>query len=139
MVALCVLNSNGQKANSCHVFILFFTIILLYTINTGIIMEKHDANTSITYGNSLLKHDGIISKISSNTITVALKGNIDCEGCNAKLICGASGSNVKEIEVFDFTQSFRLNENVVVALQKQLGLKAVFWAYIFPFILMLST
>ena len=34
---------------------------------------------------------------------------------------------------------FKINERVDVILKKALGLKAVFWAYVFPFILMFST
>ena len=84
---------------------------------------------------NLFKHSGIISKITSTSITVSLEGNINCEACNAKGACGISESNVKEIELVNDDKSFQLNEKVNVVLQKGLGLKAVFWAYIFPFIL----
>ncbi|MEN8139311.1 MAG: SoxR reducing system RseC family protein, partial [Bacteroidota bacterium] len=70
-------------------------------------------------------------------VTVSLKDNINCASCNAKSACGISGSNSKEIEVFTTNQSFSINEPVNITLQKELGLKAVFWAYFFPFILML--
>jgi len=86
--------------------------------------------------NNNIKHEGIISKISKNTITISLKGNVNCEGCKAQSACGVSDSNDKEIEVLNEKQSFRLNEMVAVVLKKELGLKAVFWAYIFPFVLM---
>ena len=84
-----------------------------------------------------ITHTGVISKISSNKITVALKGNVNCEGCKAQSACGVSDSNDKEIEVVNTSQSFQLNEPVNVLLKRELGLKAVFWAYVFPFILMM--
>ena len=84
-----------------------------------------------------ITHQGVISKISKNKITVALKGNVNCEGCKAQSACGVSDSNEKEIEVFNSLQSFQLNDSVDVLLKRELGLKAVFWAYIFPFILMM--
>ena len=84
-----------------------------------------------------ITHQGVISKISKNKITVALKGNVNCEGCKAQSACGVSDSNDKEIEVFNTMQSFQLNETVDVLLKRELGLKAVFWAYVFPFILMM--
>lgn len=91
-----------------------------------------------------MKHSGAISKITGSTITVALDGNINCEGCKAKAACGASESPNKtvEIERQELSESknggsFRLHETVDVRMQAELGLKAVFWAYIFPFILML--
>ncbi|MBG7629299.1 MAG: SoxR reducing system RseC family protein [Bacteroidetes bacterium] len=83
-----------------------------------------------------IKHEGIISEISENGITVSLKGNVNCEGCKAQSACGVSDSNDKEIEISNPTQSFQLNEPVDVVLKRELGLKAVFWAYVFPFILM---
>ena len=83
-----------------------------------------------------IKHEGIISKISENGIIVSLKGNVNCEGCKAQSACGVSDSNDKEIEISNPTQSFQLNEPVDVVLKRALGLKAVFWAYVFPFILM---
>jgi len=83
-----------------------------------------------------IKHEGIVSKISENGITVSLKGNVNCEGCKAQSACGVSDSNDKEIEIANPTQSFQLNEPVDVVLKRELGLKAVFWAYVFPFILM---
>ena len=83
-----------------------------------------------------IKHEGIISKISENGITVSLKGNVNCEGCKAQSACGVSDSNDKEIEIVNSAQSFKLNEPVDVVLKRSLGLKAVFWAYVFPFILM---
>ena len=84
-----------------------------------------------------ITHQGVVSKISSNKITVALKGNVNCEGCKAQSACGVSDSNDKEIEIMNPTQSFQLNESVDVMLKRELGLKAVFWAYVFPFILMI--
>ena len=83
-----------------------------------------------------IKHEGIISEISENGIIVSLKGNVNCEGCKAQSACGVSDSNDKEIEISNPTQSFQLNEPVDVVLKRELGLKAVFWAYVFPFILM---
>lgn len=97
-------------------------------------MNKIDLNTSSQF----ITHEGVISKISRNSVTVALKGNINCEGCKAKAACGVSESNDKEIEVYDTNSNLKLNEPVEVQMKKQLGLKAVFWAYFFPFLLLVS-
>lgn len=93
-----------------------------------------------------MQHLGTISKITDSTITVALEANINCEGCKAKAACGVSDSNAKEIEVEHSPRissnkgsSYNLDEEVAVIMEESKGLKAVFWAYIFPFILMIST
>jgi sigma-E factor negative regulatory protein RseC len=84
-------------------------------------------------------HSGIISKISGKGLIVSLDENVHCESCRAKGTCGISDSASKEVEISFPGDSFKLNEHVNVVLKKGLGLKAVFWAYIFPFLLMLTT
>ncbi len=101
-------------------------------------MAEIDINTVDTVGENLVKHEGIVSKISNSSITVSLKGNLHCEACNAKSACGVSDSDSKEIEIQAPAQALELNENVEVFLKKDLGLKAVFWAYVFPFILLFA-
>jgi len=85
-----------------------------------------------------VRHSGVISKMNKSFITVSLNDDLNCEGCKAKGACGVSDANSKEIEVPNTFQSFSLNEDVALIMQKELGMKAVFWAYIFPFILMIS-
>lgn len=101
-------------------------------------MKKSNSNNNLEISEPVVRHEGIVTKISQETITISLKGNIDCEGCKAKSACGVSDSNDKEIEVVNSSKTLRLNESVEVLLQKNLGLKAVFWAYVFPFILMVT-
>ena len=84
-------------------------------------------------------HAGIISKINSDSVIVTLEQNIHCESCHAKGTCGVSESSTKEIEIHNSSDVFKINEQVNVILKKALGLKAVFWAYVFPFILMFLT
>ena len=85
-----------------------------------------------------INQPGVVSSISENCIVVSLKGNINCEGCKAQSACGVSESGEKEIVIENPSGSFQLNDSVDVVLKRELGLKAVFWAYVFPFILMFS-
>ncbi len=87
-------------------------------------------------GKSTFVHSGIISKINGDAVTVTLEQNVHCESCRVKAACGISESNTKEIEIVNSSESFKINENVNVVLKKALGLKAVFWAYVFPFLIM---
>lgn len=84
-------------------------------------------------------HSGVISKINGSSIIVALDPNVHCESCRAKGVCGVSDSVSKEVEVTQIDRSFKLHEPVDVVLKKNLGQKAVLWAYGFPFVLMLLT
>lgn len=84
-------------------------------------------------------HSGIVSKMNGSSLIISLDDNVHCESCRAKGTCGISDSGSKEVEVPHTNDSFTLNEHVNVVLKKGLGLKAVFWAYIFPFLLMIAT
>lgn len=101
-------------------------------------MTEIETNKATHLDENLVKHEGVVSKVSKNSITVSLKGNLHCEACNAKSACGVSDSDSKEIEIETPSQTLELNENVEVFLKKDLGLKAVFWAYVFPFILLFA-
>ena len=119
---------------------LLVNIINLTLQNNSLQRMKKSMTESFNTKNRFeIKHEGYISKISENAITVSLKGNINCEGCKAKAACGVSESNDKEIEVFETNQTFNLNESVQIILEKGLGLKAVFFAYVLPFILLIIT
>lgn len=88
---------------------------------------------------NIFVHSGVVSKITNEAITVSLEQNVHCESCRAKSACGISESNTKEIEIANSNDSYKINEQVKVVLKKALGFKAVFWAYVFPFILMFTT
>ncbi len=101
-------------------------------------MKKLELNNYNSDNNDSIKHLGFISKITETSTTVSLKENINCSSCKAKSACGVSEEETKEIEIFSTNPSFSINEPVTVVLEKKLGLKAVFWAYFFPFILILT-
>lgn len=84
-------------------------------------------------------HSGKISQIKRGSVIVSLDKNVHCETCHARGACGVSDSADRQIEVADTGRTYTLNEPVEVILRKNLGHKAVFWAYVFPFILMLAT
>jgi sigma-E factor negative regulatory protein RseC len=84
-------------------------------------------------------HPGVVSKINRGSVVVSLDKNIHCDSCKAKGACGVSDSATKEVEVRDFEGAFKLDDPVEVILAKHAGHRAVFWAYVFPFILMLLT
>ncbi len=101
-------------------------------------MKEPDIHSLMTDQHSI-RHAGTVSKISGNTVTVRLNGNINCSGCSSKSACGMAESESEEIELQNQGDTFKINESVELVLEKNLGFKAVLWAYIFPFILMLSS
>lgn len=91
-----------------------------------------------TTHNEIFTHLGTVSRVSGSSVIVSLAQNVHCESCRAKSACGISESKTKEIEVSNLQDTFELNENVQVILKKKSGMKAVFWAYLFPFILLIT-
>lgn len=90
----------------------------------------------MTENKNYIEHAGIVSKISNGNVEISLEGNLHCEACNAKSACGVSESTAKTVEIENDPRTFEMNESVVVAMQKSMGMKAVFWGYVFPFILL---
>ena len=86
--------------------------------------------------NNAFIHAGTVSSIAGNSIVVSLDQNVQCDSCRAKSACGVADSKAKEVVVTDPGQAYALNEQVEVVLKKGTGLKAVFWAYVFPFLLL---
>jgi sigma-E factor negative regulatory protein RseC len=84
-------------------------------------------------------HPGVVSRIAGNSVFVRLDSNVHCESCRAKSACGMSGAAIKEVEVNEPPTTFTLEEPVQVILKKGTGFMAVFWAYILPFLLMMSS
>lgn len=84
-------------------------------------------------------HTGVVSEMKGSSIIVALDENVHCESCSARGACGVTDSVNKTVEVNNPEGSFKLNQPVEVILKKDQGRKAVYWAYIFPFLLMLAT
>jgi len=89
--------------------------------------------------NKTFSHTGSVSKITDDSISVFLNDDISCEGCRIKSTCGIANKGSKEIQISNPVDSFELHETVQVVLEKSIGIKAVFWAYLFPFILLIST
>lgn len=88
--------------------------------------------------NNSIKHAGYVSKIVGNRVEISLEGNISCAACNAKAACGVSDSDTKIVEIHNNDQGLSLHEQVDVVMQNSLGLKAVFWGYLFPFMLLFT-
>jgi len=83
-------------------------------------------------------HLGCVSKIAGESVFVTLTQNVHCASCNAKSACGVSETKTKEIEIINPIGTFKVNEEVQVVLTRGVGMNAVFWAYIAPFLLLLS-
>jgi sigma-E factor negative regulatory protein RseC len=84
-----------------------------------------------------IEHKGRIESIDGNKINVNFLAVSGCASCHAKGVCSAADMQEKSVEVFDFTNQYKLGEEVNVTLKQSLGFRALFLGYVLPFILIL--
>ena len=101
-------------------------------------MESHKLNSKPVNVKNAIQHEGFITEITDQKVTISLSGNLNCDACNAKAVCGSAESGEKVVEVLNTNSGLQLNDSVNVLLRKDLGMKAVFWAYVYPFILLMT-
>ncbi len=89
--------------------------------------------------NKQIDHVGTITEIKDEKITVSILNVSACTGCHAKSACSMSDMKEKEIDIIDYSSSFKLGEEVKVVYQESLGWLALLLAYVLPFMLVLIT
>ncbi|WP_321289905.1 SoxR reducing system RseC family protein [uncultured Sunxiuqinia sp.] len=84
-----------------------------------------------------ISHKGIIKKLTEKSIVVGIVNESACSGCHAKGACSMSDMKDKEIEINHFNGDYSLGQSVEVVGKTSQGFKALFYGYVFPFILVL--
>lgn len=85
-----------------------------------------------------ISHHGIIKEIHQDSIDVLIISESACSICKTKHLCGVSDSKEKIITVRKPLQQFEPGENVEVMMSQSMGTMAVLFAYILPFVVMIS-
>jgi len=62
-----------------------------------------------------------------------------CSACHARGGCLASESREKEIEVIRDHRSYEIGQHVTVVLKESSGIRAVFYGYLLPFLVLVAT
>ena len=87
-----------------------------------------------------IEHLAEIISIEGYMVEVKMVVSSACVSCQAKTACGASESVDKRVDVFVEDPSlFEIGDNVMVTITQSMGMKAVLYAYILPFVLLLSS
>jgi sigma-E factor negative regulatory protein RseC len=61
-----------------------------------------------------------------------------CGGCKAKEICGKSESQRRRVTIYnDHPELYQVGQQITVYIEEVMGIKAVLYSYIAPFVLML--
>ena len=88
---------------------------------------------------SRIEHEGIIQSADNGNLKVAMVVTSACTNCHARQVCNLADQEIKIVEVFDPQGSYRIGENVKVILTKKDAAFAIFYGYIFPFLVILLT
>lgn len=86
---------------------------------------------------SSVAHEGVIEKITPDTIVVRFVAHSACAACHVKGLCSVSESEEKIVEVRNPGTSFSMGEIVEVLLAQTQGFKAVAFGYVFPLLMVL--
>lgn len=89
-----------------------------------------------------IEHEGRIVEISEDSISVEIVNKSACAACHAKGVCAAGEEAVKIVEVplsiSTLTSDYKVGDTVNVVLSGSLGVKAIWFAYIIPLIVLLA-
>ena len=84
-----------------------------------------------------IEHQGIINEITDSTIFISVIAQSACASCHAKGMCNVAEMKEKIVEVSNNNYDYQIGETVTVVLEKSLGMKAVFYGYFLPFLIVL--
>jgi positive regulator of sigma E activity len=85
----------------------------------------------------VIKHKAFIKEVSGTSLKATIINQSACATCHASGGCSMADIREKEVEIDHFSGNYIPGQEVSVLLQESLGFKALFFGYIFPFILIL--
>lgn len=84
-----------------------------------------------------ISHKGIIKSLTDQQIVVSIVNESACSSCHAKGACSAADMQDKEVEIRNFSGEYRVGQSVQVVGKTSQGFKALFYGYVFPFLLIM--
>lgn len=87
--------------------------------------------------NEVIRHEGIVLSTSEKTARVMITQTSACAACKAKSMCMSAESQQKEMDVL-MLEPMQTGDRVEVEVRERLAWKAVLYAYIMPFVVMMA-
>ncbi len=83
-----------------------------------------------------IEHEGIVEKVSSDSVDIRIASEAACSGCHAEGFCSLSG---KEHKIIHVSGKFKVEEGdtVSVVISESTGYKAVFLGYLMPLLILI--
>ena len=88
--------------------------------------------------NTRVSHEGTVINVTDGKVAVKIEVKSACSACHARSMCSVSELSEKVIEALP-AESLSVGDSVVVEMEEKFGLKAVFYVFFIPFVLMAST
>ncbi|MBQ2291679.1 MAG: SoxR reducing system RseC family protein [Paludibacteraceae bacterium] len=87
----------------------------------------------------MIKHDGIVIAVNGDgTVRVRIVQTSACASCKAKAMCASAESVEKEIDAVS-DGLLAIGDEAEVLVAEKIGWKAIFLAYILPFVVLLGS
>ena len=87
----------------------------------------------------MMEHDGIVQEVRGSCVFIKIKAESACGACYAKANCQVAEAEDKVIEVPNAGKNYSIGDKVTVLLNESLGWQALWFGYLLPFLLVLST
>lgn len=86
-----------------------------------------------------IEHTATVVRVGEGAVETELAVQSACAACHARAVCGTGESGRRRITVAtDEARSYAVGEQVVVSVERRTGLRAVLWAYVVPFAVLLT-
>lgn len=86
-----------------------------------------------------IEHKGMVVLVDGDRIDVEMTVEGACASCKAAKACGMGESSDKTVSLLTATaSSYREGDEVMVSIEKKMGMKAAAYAYIVPFFIILA-
>ncbi|WP_301901170.1 SoxR reducing system RseC family protein [Alistipes ihumii] len=83
----------------------------------------------------VITHRGVVTEIFPDAIQVTIRSESACGGCRVRKQCAMGESEDKTLAIPSAQASyFEKGETVEVVTEQAMGIKAVVWAYVLPFL-----
>ena len=84
-------------------------------------------------------HDGVVVKKEGKTVFVRILVKSGCASCEIKSACSLAEMEEKLVEVSNVEREFEIGQKVMITMRSALGYKALFYAYLLPFLIILAS
>ncbi|MDR0510618.1 MAG: SoxR reducing system RseC family protein [Rikenellaceae bacterium] len=86
----------------------------------------------------VVEHKGVVVSAADHAVEVRMTVEGACDVCKASVICGMGETQERTVRAWsEVAEAFAPGEQVVVSMTQAMSVRAVIWAYVAPFFVML--